>query len=62
MKFMKAAKENHCDVALANHTVFDAGIERISYSKARLSYLPNIYVLGEEGVQKFCEVYITIAQ
>lgn len=29
---------------------------------ARLSYLPNIYVLGEEGVQKFCEVYITVAQ
>lgn len=62
MKFMKAAKENHCDVALANHTAFDAGIEKISYSKARLSYLPNIYVLGEEGVQKFCEVYITVAQ
>ena len=62
MKFMKAAKENHCDVALTNHTAFDAGIERISYSKARLSYLPNIYILGEDGVQKFCEVYITVAQ
>lgn len=61
-KFMKAAEENRCDVALVNHTAFDAGIERIAYSRARMSYLPNIYVLGEDGVQKFCEVFNTVAQ
>ena len=54
-KFAKAAKENHCDVALVNHTAFDAGIERIAYSRARMSYLPNIYILGEDGVQEFCK-------
>ena len=62
IKFMKAVEDNHCDVALVNHTAFDAGIERIAYSRARLSYLPNIYVLGEAGVQKFCEVFITVAE
>lgn len=62
VKFMKAAAVNHCDVALTNHTAFDSGIERISYSKSRLSYMPNIYVLDEEGVQQFCEVYLTVAQ
>lgn len=62
LKFMRAAADNHCDVALTNHTAFDAGLERISYSRSRLSYLPNIYVLGEEGVQKYCEVYLTIIQ
>lgn len=62
VKFMKAAADNHCDVALTNHTAFDAGIERISYSRMRLSYLPNIYILGEEGVQQFCEVYLAVAQ
>ena len=56
-KFMDAAKENGCDVALTNHTVFDCGLERITYSRARLSYLPNIYVIGEDGVQKFCDVF-----
>ena len=62
LKFMKAAKENHCDVALVNHTAFDTGIERIAYSRARMSYLPNIYVLGEDSVQKFCEVFINVAE
>ena len=62
IKFIKAVKENHCDVALVNHTAFDAGIEKIAYSRARMSYLPNIYVLGESGVQKFCEVFIKVAE
>ena len=61
-KFMKAAKDNHCDVALANHTAFDAGIERIAYSRARMLYLPNIYVLGADGVQKFCNVFMAVAE
>ncbi len=62
MKFMKAAKDEHCDVALVNHTAFDMGVERIAYSRARMTYLPNIYVLGEDGVQKFCEVFITVTR
>lgn len=62
VKFMKAAAAHHCDVALTNHTAFDAGLERIAYSQARLSYLPNIYVLGKDGVQKFCEVYLAVAE
>ena len=62
VKFMKAASAHHCDVALTNHTAFDAGLERIAYSRARLSYLPNAYVLGEDGVQKFCEVYLAAAE
>lgn len=61
-KFMKVAKDNHCDVALVNHTAFDAGIEKIAYSRARMTHLPNIYVLGEDGVQKFCEVFINVAE
>lgn len=55
--FKLAARENGCDVALTNHTAFDSGLARIEYSRARLSHLPNIYVLGTEGVQKFCEVF-----
>ena len=56
-KFLDAAKENGCDVALTNHTAFDCGLERIAYSRARLSNLPNIYVIGADGVQKFCDVF-----
>lgn len=62
LKFRKAAADNRCDVALTNHTAFDAGLERIAYSCERLSYLPNIYILGEEGVQKFCEVFLAVAR
>ncbi len=62
LKFMKASLDNHCDVTLTNHTVFDNGLERISYSRSRLSYLPNIYVIGEKGVQQFCEVYLAVAE
>lgn len=60
LKYRKAAAEHHCDVALSKHTAFDNGIERITYSQSRLAYLPNIYILGEEGVQKFCEVYLSV--
>lgn len=62
IKFMKATKSCHADVALTNHTAFDNGLERIAYSKRRMSFLPNIYVLGEEGVQKFCTVFRSVAE
>ena len=61
LKFMNAAADAHCDVALTNHTAFDLGLERIAYSRARLSYMPNIYILGEAGVQKFCKVFLNVA-
>ena len=56
-KFMQIAGEKKCDVALTNHTAFDCGLERIAYSRARISHLPNIYILGTEGVQNFCRVF-----
>ena len=61
LKFMNAAADAHCDVALTNHTAFNLGLERIAYSRARLSYMPNIYILGEAGVQKFCKVFLNVA-
>lgn len=60
LKFINAAAEQHCDVALTNHTAFDSGLERIAYSRARMSYMPNIYILGEDGVRKFCEVFLAV--
>ena len=56
-KFMQIAGEKKCDVALTNHTAFDCGLERIAYGRARKSHLPNIYILGTEGVQNFCRVF-----
>lgn len=60
-KFRDAAGRYGCDVALTNHTAFDCGLERIAYSRARLSFLPNIYILGSEGVRDFCSVFDRIA-
>lgn len=62
VKFRDAAAEQHCDVALTNHTAFDIGLERISYSLSKPSYMPNIYILGEDGVQKFCKVFLAVAE
>lgn len=61
-KFKRIAKECHVDVALTNHTVFDSGLERIAYSNNRMRHLPNIYILGEDGVQTFCDVYRKVAE
>lgn len=55
--FMKEAMDKKVDVALSNHTAVDNGLERIAYSKKRMEYMPNIYVIGQEGFQKFCQVY-----
>lgn len=55
--FMAQAKEKNADVALSNHTSVDNGLERILYSKNRMEYMPNIYIIGREGFQKYCQVF-----
>lgn len=55
--FMNMAASKNVDVALSNHTVIDNGLERITYSRKRLSYMPNIYIIGLDGFQKYCQVF-----
>jgi metallo-beta-lactamase class B len=59
--FIDEAKRNNVDVALSNHTAVDNGLERIAYAKKRMSYMPNIYIIGQEGFQKFCQVFRTMS-
>lgn len=59
--FLEKAAEKQVDVALSNHTAVDNGLERIAYSKARMSYMPNIYIIGQEGFQKYCQVFRTMS-
>lgn len=59
--FVEQAKIKKVDVALSNHTAVDNGLQRIAYSKVRMSYMPNIYIVGQEGFQKFCEVFKTLS-
>ncbi len=59
--FIEKANEKQVDVALSNHTAVDNGLERIVYSKARMSYMPNIYVVGQDGFQKYCQVFRTMS-
>ena len=59
--FMEKAADKKVDVALSNHTSVDNGLERIRYSKARMSYMPNIYVVGQEGFRKYCQVFRTMS-
>lgn len=59
--FVDAAKRKNVDVALSNHTAIDNGLERIAYSRKRLAYMPNIYVIGSDGFQKYCQVFRTMS-
>jgi len=55
--FINEAMSKKVDVALSNHTAVDNGLERIAYSKKRMSYMPNIYIIGQDGFQKFRQVF-----
>ncbi len=59
--FITEAIRNKVDVALSNHTAVDNGFERIAYSKKRMSYMPNIYIIGQDGFLKFCQVFRTMS-
>ena len=58
--FINEAMSKKVDVALSNHTAVDNGLERIEYSKKRMSYMPNIYIIGQDGFQKYCQVFRTM--
>jgi metallo-beta-lactamase class B len=59
--FLRVTAARKVDVALCNHTAIDNGRERIAYSASRPAYLPNIYILGQEGFRNFCEVFRTMS-
>ncbi len=59
--FINKAKNKKVDVALSNHTSVDNGLERITYSKKRMAYMPNIYIIGQDGFEKYCQVFRTLS-
>lgn len=59
--FIQEANRKKVDVALSNHTAIDNGLERILYSKNRMSYMPNIYIIGQDAFQKYCTVFRTLS-
>lgn len=59
--FVNAAMQKNVDVALSNHTAIDNGLERIAYSQKRLAYMPNIYIIGQDGFQEYCQVFRTLS-
>ena len=59
--FVDAAMRKNVDVVLSNHTAIDNGLERIAYFRKRLSYMPNIYIIGSNGIQKYFQVFRTMS-
>lgn len=59
--FIDAAMRRNVDVAFSNHTAVDNGLERIAYSRKRLAYMPNIYIIGSDGFQRYCQVFRTMS-
>ncbi len=60
--FMKRAEEKKVEVALSNHTSLDCGLERIAYSRKRMSYLPNIYIIGQQGFRNYCQLFQNLCE
>lgn len=59
--FLNEASKKNVDVALSNHVAVDNGLERIAYASKRMAYMPNIYVIGQDGFQRFCQVFRTMS-
>lgn len=59
--FIRQADNMKVDVALSNHTAIDNGLERILYSQKGMSYMPNIYVIGQKGFRNYCQVFRTLS-
>lgn len=59
--FISEAMRKKVNVALSNHTAVDNGLERIMYSKTRMDYMPNIYIMGQDGFQNYCQVFRTLS-
>ena len=59
--FVDVSMRKNVDVALSNHTAIDNGLERIEYSRKRLAYMPNIYIIGSDGFKKYCQVFRTMS-
>lgn len=55
--FINEAMRKKVDVALSNHTAIDNGLEHIRYSKKRMNYMPNIYIMGQDEFQNYCQVF-----
>lgn len=60
-KFQAEAERFGVDVALSNHTAVDNGLERIAYSRKRMAYMPNIYIIGQAGFRQYCQVFRTMS-
>ncbi|GAA0075847.1 hypothetical protein UT300005_02250 [Clostridium sp. CTA-5] len=55
--FMEQCENKNVEIALSNHTGLDNGMERIAYSQKRMSYMPNIYLIGQSGFRKYCQLF-----
>ena len=55
--FTEETIKAHCDVAICNHPEFDDGYGKMEYSRNRKAHMPNVYVMGEEGFQKFNSIF-----
>lgn len=60
--FMGEAEREKVNVALSNHTSVDNGLERIAYSKKRMAYMPNIYIIGQSGFRNYCQVFRALSE
>lgn len=55
--FAEETKRAHCDVTICNHPDFDMGYVKMEYARNRKAHMPNVYIIGEDGFQKFNDVF-----
>lgn len=55
--FAEETKRAHCDVPICNHPDFDLGFIKMEYARNRKAHMPNVYITGEDGFQRFNDVF-----
>lgn len=56
-RFEELMAMHHVDAQLNQHPFTENGLLRLEYAKQRLAHMPNCYVLGEQGCQRYISQY-----
>jgi metallo-beta-lactamase class B len=55
-RFASIAAQQHADVLLSNHTIFDGSKTKLPKVRSRRADQPNPYVVGEASVRSYLKV------
>ncbi len=55
--FMEQAERKNVDVAISNHPFIDNSFQKMEFANARLSHMPNVYIIGTDGYRHYSQIF-----